>query len=334
MPRPFTGGSSFTMCASPLPEPLVDGAGGSELPARVRVRLGCRRGRLLGAWPAGTRGDAETLDRGLRPGRFSRGGLGLHRFGGSPGLGRGGLGSGVAGAAAFFLAPGRRAPAAMPRPLTSGSGLAGAWELRPRRELRRCRGSGGRRRRRSLLGAGTFGAPGDPEALDLGLGLGRARREPAACVGAASAAGVPPPSWRRDAWRRRRCRDPSGRPQVRRPWACRLGRVRCGLLGAGALGGAGDAEAGDGLGLGWRCGRRLCSLRRGGAASVRPRRRGSSRRWWPRRERRAPRIPLPPCPFRAARRCSGRANPAAAARRRALRPSPRLWSRRRRRRRR
>src|SRR5882724_763288 len=66
-----------------------------------------------------------------------------------------GFGSGSAGfagatAGAAFLAPGRRAPAAIPRPLTSGSGLAGAAGV----------ASAGAADAVSAAGAAAFLAPG------------------------------------------------------------------------------------------------------------------------------------------------------------------------------
>ena len=119
----------------------------------------------------------------------------------------------AAAVGAAFLAPGRLAPAAMPRPFT---GAAGAW---PRSGLggRFAGASAGAALRwtwrRSLLGAGPLGAAGDTQALDgrggsLGFGARPAR------------------------------------------WPLRgLGpRPARGLLGAGSLGAAGDTQTGDRLG--------------------------------------------------------------------------------------
>ena len=75
-----------------------------------------------------------------------------------------GSGPWLGGAAAAFLAPGRLAPAAMPRPLTAGSALAGLRRSSAGAAsagagfLGRCRGG--------LLRAGPLGAAGDAEALD------------------------------------------------------------------------------------------------------------------------------------------------------------------------
>ncbi len=92
-----------------------------------------------------------------------------------------------------FLAPGLRAPGAMPRPLTSGSGLSRAQLpdrfAGSRRSLRALLAAP-----RRLLGAGSLGACGDAEALDLGSALAGAcaalRRALAAGAALAGAAGV------------------------------------------------------------------------------------------------------------------------------------------------
>ena len=247
-----------------------------------------------------------------------------------------------------FLAPGRRAPGAMPRPLTSGSGLAGA---RPARRAGSGRlGCGAAVR--GLLGAGTP-RPRRCQALDLGLGFGRcfcAPRRSASAVAAWAArlswrlarrprrsraldlglggglllgsrrfGGRPRPSSRRDAWRRRQCRAPWR--AVRRPLRAFVGRgsVRGGgLLGARTLRASSDAEPGDGLGC------PVASVAAAAAAPARPRLsslgldRGVRT---PRRGRRAPRCFLCRGALLGQRhRCSCPASPAAAEPRRAPRP--------------
>ena len=146
------------------------------------------------------------------------------------GSGCGAAAFGSCGAAAAFLAPGRRAPAAMPSPLTSGSGVAGWAGASGSGSGLAASASGAAR-----LGAAAFLAPGRrapaaiPRPLTSGSGLA-----------GSAAAGV------------------GGR---------RLSGVRRGggLLGAGTLGAAGDAQT-----LGRRCGGcglfgRLCGrFRRGG----------------------------------------------------------------------
>ena len=95
--------------------------------------------------------------------------------------------SGAAGAA--FLAPGRRAPAAMPRPLTSGSGFAGCGRLGLRLSFGRLA---------AQVRAGRRGL-GDADALTSGSGLAGASASAsgAAVDASGSAFGGPRPSWRR-----------------------------------------------------------------------------------------------------------------------------------------
>ena len=135
IPRPFTGGA----CVSPLSSLEGSGAGadsplssGSGCAAAGLARSGRRGGCLLRAGPAGTRGDAESLDLG-----FGLGGQSEIRIGGV------GLGARL--------------------------GLVGV-------DVRRlCDGGFAlvrRRLRRRLLGAGSLGACGEAQSLDLGLGLG------------------------------------------------------------------------------------------------------------------------------------------------------------------
>ena len=196
--------------------------------------------------------------------------------------------AGFGAAVGAFFAPGRRAPGAIPSPLTSGSGLAGsagtsgsAWGaaaaggagaafLAPGRRAPAamprpltsgsgltgsarigCFGSGGR----GLLRAGTLGARGDAQPLG------------------------------------RRCS--GGRYLGRGGFA---GGGRC-LLSARALGATGDTQTGYRLGL--ACGRCLgfrgCFLQGLGRRGLFDRCRGRLDAGRP-----LPRLPLPPCPFRAA----------------------------------
>ena len=200
-----------------------------------------------------------------------------------------GSGCGAAGfaAAGAFFAPGRRAPGAMPRPLTSGSAAVEAGSVAADAGSVAVDAGSAGAAGAGLLGARPPCARGDAEALDLGLGLGRLGR--------------------------------SGG----------FGSGRCGLLGAGTLGAGGDAEP-----LGRRQRRGAAAARAsaaGAAAFLAPGRlappampspvtglvsvavaalaSGSvlAPAWLPVRparsrpsSRRAPRLPLPPCPSRAA----------------------------------
>ena len=135
----------------------------------------------------------------------------------------------AAGAAGAFLAPGRRAPGAMPRPLTSGSGFAGA--------------SGGGFS--GCLGLRLLQAPQRrfPRASRLGLGGAAAASWHRVVLAPAA---MPRPltsgSGLAGASRFRRCLGGGLR-------LC-LGRCRGGLLGAGSLGAGCDAEALGGSGAG------------------------------------------------------------------------------------
>ncbi len=150
-------------------------------------------------------------------------GSGWLRFavGSASGLRRSGSAAGSGAAAGAFLAPGRRAPAAIPRPLTSGSGLAAG-----RGRSRRCRRlrCPPRRWSGSTLGgwttvgspsfgaalAGAFLAPGRlaPPAMPRPLTSGSAA---AGCLGSALGGG------------------PASAPAAPRP-------VACGLSSAGSAG--------------------------------------------------------------------------------------------------
>ena len=193
MPRPFTGGCGFRRCR----RWRFRRRGGFAVGLRFRCGApvgGGAAGGLLGAGPAGARCDAEALDLGFRLGgrgrlrgcfgrcrgrlRRSRCGSGLLGAGSAGACGDAealDLGFGLAvlprlpprrrcsaAGGRVFLAPGRLAPPAMPRPLTGA--------LRPRASS-----SGGRRLRRSLLGAGAFCAARDAEAGDR-LGFGSSLR--------------------------------------------------------------------------------------------------------------------------------------------------------------
>src|SRR5262245_23502177 len=125
MPRPFTGGAGV----SPLPS--LEGSGaGADSPSVSGSGCGAAG---LAAGAAGT-----FLAPGLRaPGAMPRpltsgsaaagaGSLAVDSGSTAVDAGSPAVGSGAAGVAGAFFAPGRRAPAAIPRPLTSGAGVAGA----------------------------------------------------------------------------------------------------------------------------------------------------------------------------------------------------------------
>ena len=191
-PSPTTGTSGAAGAASVGSGSEAGTDSRSAGAAGFRGRRGGVRGGLLGPGRACARGDAQPHDRRLRLGRFRRRGLG---GGGSAAAGS------AAGAAAVFLAPGRLAPAAMPRP------TVGAAPQRGRGAVARC----------GFLGAGPLGARGDAEALGGGGPVGFGRAQPVRPQ-------VLRPSWRRGASPRRPCRA---------PLPARLPRVLgCGRAGA------------------------------------------------------------------------------------------------------
>ena len=177
IPRPFTGGSVFSGCFAVA----LAGSSGAAADSPSVSGSGCGAAGFAAGWA----GDF------LAPGRRAPGAMPRPLTGGSGRLSASGpvrrglfgsaavdAGSRMAVAAGAFLAPGRLAPAAMPRPLTSGSALAGSAGAAASR-----RGAGFGRRRAGLLGAGTLGARRDTESLGGRCSGARASRPGAGAAG-------------------------------------------------------------------------------------------------------------------------------------------------------
>ena len=219
MPRPFTGGAGV----SPLPS--LEGSGAAADSPSVSGSgwgaVGFAAG-AAGAFLAPGRRAPGAMPRPLTSGSGLAGASAAASAGASD-FGSAGAAAAVsagvstfvsAGAAAGFLAPGRLAPAAMPRPLTSGSGLAGACAVSAGASAGACAfASVGAADAVCAGSAGVvFFAPGRlaPAAMPSPLaGAARApRRALQALLTMSAPAQTAEPSSRRAALHRPRCRVP------------------------------------------------------------------------------------------------------------------------------